>query len=112
MPLYSLALLNNFIHTNIQHILNSAIRMYKLIGWLLCHVSVFQPADFMTKIKQVKTNGKILPANGSPTTTCNKLFVFIGIPVASCLLHAVMMSQDVTDIFESKSQLQWGYCTC
>ena len=41
-----------------------------------------------------------MPANGSPTTTCYKLFVFIGIPVASCHLHAVMMSQDVTDIFD------------
>ena len=43
---------------------------------------------------------KILSANGSPTTTCNKLFVFICIPVASCLLHTMMMSQDVTDIFD------------
>ena len=59
MPLYSLALLNNFIHTNIQHILNSAIRMYKLIGWLLCHVSVFQPADFMTLNKAGKNKWEL-----------------------------------------------------
>lgn len=41
-----------------------------------------------------------MPANGSPTTTRNKLVVFIGIAVSSCLLHVMMMTQEVTDIFD------------